>query len=105
MNKEQWVFKKHNNDTVEVVSTTEFQKNLKDQLNLQYATEILPLPTDPNIDLVKKIHQQLPITNWAWKLTKQREYEEALKKEQQRIAQQSFNYPTPPEQSDNSPSL
>lgn len=63
MNKEQWIFKKHNNDTIEVVSTTEFQRNLKDQLNLQYAIESLPLPTDPNIELVKKIYQQLPITN------------------------------------------
>ncbi|HJG17277.1 hypothetical protein, partial [Limosilactobacillus vaginalis] len=59
------------------------------------------LPTDPNVELVKKIHQQLPITNWAWTLTKQREYKEALKKERQRIAQQSFNYKQP----DDGPSL
>ena len=52
MNKEQWIFKKHNNDTVEVVSTTEFQRNLKDQLTLQYAIESLSLPTDPNVELV-----------------------------------------------------
>ena len=101
MNKEQWIFKKHNNDTVEVVSTTEFQRNLKDQLTLQYAIESLSLPTDPNVELVKKIHKQLPITNWAWTLTKQREYKEALKKERQRIAQQSFNYNQP----DDGPSL
>src|SRR5699024_12353151 len=73
MNKEQWIFKKHNNDTVEVVSTTEFQRNLKDQLTLQYAIESLSLPTDPNVELVKKIHQQLPITNWAWTLTRSEE--------------------------------
>ena len=55
--------------------------------------------------MTKKIHNQLPITNWAWKLTKQREYEEQLKKEQQRTAQQSFHYPTHSKQPDNGPSL
>lgn len=94
MSKEQWVFKKHNNDTIEVISTPEFQKKLTEQRNLQHTIEVLPLPTDPNVELVKKIHQQLPITNWAWKLTKQREYAEELKKEKQRTTQQTFNYPT-----------
>lgn len=105
MNEEQWIFKKHNSDTVEVVSTPEFQKNLKDQHKLQHDIEVQSLPTDPNVDLVKKIHQQLPITNWAWELKKEREHEEELKKEKQQIAQQSFNYPTYPKQPDNGPSL
>lgn len=96
MNKEQWVFKKHNNDTVEVVSTPEFQKKLKDQRNLQQTIEVLPLPTDPNVELVKKIHQQLPITNWAWKRKKQYDYKEEVNKENQHSTQQQqpITYPT-----------
>ena len=77
---------------VTVLPDKEFQQNLK-------ATETLALPADPNVDLVKKIHEQLPITNWAWKLTKQREYE------QQRITQHSFNYSLHSKLTDDGPTL
>ncbi|MCC4330837.1 MULTISPECIES: hypothetical protein [Lactobacillaceae] len=84
---------------VTVLPDKEFQQNLKAQQRLQQATETLALPTDPNVDLVKKIHEQLPITNWAWKLTKQREYEK------QRITQHSFNYSPHPKLTDDGPTL
>lgn len=100
MNEEKWVFKEHNNDTIEVTSTTKFQKERAKQNQLQQHIEQLPFPTDHTVDLVKRIQQQLPITNWAWKLTKQREYAEELKKEKQRTTQQTFNYPTRSKQPD-----
>lgn len=78
---------------VTVLPDKEFQQNLKAQQRLQQATETLALPTDPNVDLVKKIHEQLPITNWAWKLTKQR------------IPQHSFNYSPHPKLTDDGPTL
>lgn len=84
---------------VTVLPDKEFQQNLKAQQRLQQATEILALPTDPNVDLVKKIHEQLPITNWAWELTKQREHEK------QRIARYSFNHSTHTRQIEDGPSF
>ena len=39
---------------VTVLPDKEFQQNLKAQQRLQQATETLALPTDPNVDLVKK---------------------------------------------------
>lgn len=95
--KESWIV---GNYQINVLPDEEFQQTLKFQRQLQQAIETMPLPTDPNVDLVKKIHNQLPITNWAWQLTKQREYEKALKKEEQQTDQQTFNYPTRSKQAD-----
>lgn len=98
--KESWIVGDYK---INVLPEDKFQQTVKDQLQLQHMIETLPLPTDPNVDLVKKIHNQLPITNWAWKITKQREKE--LKKQKSRIARQSFNHSMKPKQSDNGPSL
>ena len=93
------------NYKINVLPDDEFQQLLKHQRQLEQIIESMPLPTDPNVDLVKKIHSQLPITNWAWELTKQREHEVKLKKQKQRIAQQSLNYPTNLKKPDNGLSL
>ncbi|MBW3351345.1 hypothetical protein [Limosilactobacillus reuteri] len=98
MNNERYTGK---NLTIDVLPTDQVHQAQTLNNLLQAKTESCPLPSNPNTELIKRLHNQLPITNWAWTLTKQREYEEALKKEQQRIAQQSFNYKQP----DDGPSL
>lgn len=92
------------NYQINILPENAFQRTLKSQRQLQQTLEMLPIPTDPNVELVKKIHNQLPITNWAWKRNKQYEYEKEVNKENQHSTQQQqeINYPTHPKQPDNS---